>query len=252
MRSQLVIGGVVALLVLGGAVYVLGGDGAETADGDEPAAKSDRAGKGGRARRSARGRTGGRGGRGGGPAGDGPGLDLEARVAKLEREVVSLRRQVALPGVRRAAFSNDPDSDSADLDSPELDSTVRDIVADERQRQRTQRSERRTRRAMDRLVDAGGLNDEQQTAIAALWDTERERIGPLFIEARSGERDFDEVIKDVQAIRDETDTEARSVLAETQFEAYEEHRPRGPGGRGRRNGGGRDGGGRADAAAQPA
>lgn len=254
MRPQLVIGGIVALLVLGGAVYVLGGDRAEVADGDGPAAKSDRAGKGRRARRTAGGRA---GGRGGGRASEAAAPDLEARVAKLEREVVTLRRQLALPAARRAVFSNDSDSDSADLDSPQLDSTVRDIVADERQRQRTQRSERRTRRAMERLADAGGLNDEQQTAITALWDTERERIGPLFTEARSGERDFDEVIKDVQAIRDETDTEARSVLADTQFEAYEEHRPRGPGGRGRRGGGGRNGGGGnggggADAAAQPA
>ncbi len=236
MRPQLAIGGLAALLALGGAVYVVarsGDDAPEAVQDDDAPRRKAAKGRGGRDRER------------GAPGDDAaaPDTTLEARVAKLEREVATLRRQAALSAGRRVASAGgDPQAALAEeLDSPELDSTVRDIVADERERERSERWERRSQRALQRLADAGGLNDEQQTAIGALWDSERKRITPLFLEARSGERDFDDVIKDVEAIREETDAEAKKVLDDAQLAAYEDNRPRGPGGRGRGGGGGRGG-----------
>lgn len=171
-------------------------------------------------------------------------VGLETRIAKLEQEMAVLRRQLALgrPSVGNA------DADLVEqLDDPRLDSTVRDIVADERQRQQTERWQRRSERALEQMTETIDLTDDQQTAIAALWDTEREQISPLFVAARSGDRDFDEVLQEVEAVREATDAEAAKLLSETQLEGYLENRPRGPGGRGRggdgRRGRGEDRGG---------
>ncbi|MEM6991274.1 MAG: hypothetical protein AAF721_12270 [Myxococcota bacterium] len=235
MRPQILLGALFAVLALGAGAYAILAD--QAPDSDAAEASADR-----RERRSKAGtRQSDRSRQGDAPS-DRSEPGLEARVAKLEREVSTLRRQLALSVGRPLPSSSGDEADGlvAELDSPELDSTVRDIVADERQRERSTRWERRSQRALESLTEAAGLDDEQQTAIAALWDTERERMLPLIMEARSGERDFDEVRKEVEALREETDTEAKKVLSEAQLEAYEENRPRGPGGRGR-GGGGRGG-----------
>ena len=234
-----VIGGLLAAVALGGAVYVLtSSDG----DADDDIADEGDARDQGRGRRSD-----GRDGRSDRADfdDDAPRGDLQARVEKLEDEVKSLRRQLAIVGRGRVAIDGAA-GDSEDLetvtDSPELDSAVRDIVADERQRERDERFRRFSERALERLTEDAGLSTTQSDAIAALWDTEREKLMPLIVAAREGDRDFDEVRDEAEAIRIETDTEARKVLSEAQLAAYEEHRPRGPGGRrGRDDDGGRGG-----------
>lgn len=231
VRSQIIFGVLAAVMAVGAGAYAIGGSGDES-ERDASADKEPGDRRKGPAR-SHRGRN--RGGdddpRGADPDSD---ADLEGRVAKLEREVATMRRQLALVGAPRVATRADGDpSDAVGVDAPEFDDAVRDIVTEQREQEREQRWARRTERAMERLTEAAGLNQEQQTAISALWETERERLTPLILEARAGDRDFDEVRKEVEALREETDTEAGKMLSDTQNEAYLEHRPRGPGGRGR-------------------
>lgn len=230
MRTSIALGAIIALAATAGAVYALSSE----SSADEPdavGAASTRTEAGAdRPRRS--GRRGGPRTRDAQAEDTGQPKSLEARVAKLEREMATLRRQLAVSrGMASSASARD--DGTTPVDSPEFDSSVRDIVTDERQRERTARWERRSERAMQELAKAGGLSDDQQTAVAALWDTEREQITPLFVAARSGERDMSEVRDEVEGIIAETDAEAAKVLSEAQLEAYGEARPRGPRGRGR-------------------
>ena len=237
MRASVVIGGLAALLAVVGVIVVLSGDGEPAEEGveQEGSRRSEGRGKAPRSRR--------RGGVGDpdAPGGDEDDPDLERRVAKLEREVATLRRQLAITSGRRVASASSDDYElTEEVDSPVFDSAVRDIVAEERQREREERWRRFTERALSELTEATGLDSERQTAIAALWDTEREKLTPLIQSARSGEASFDEVREEIQKVREESDAEARKVLNDEEYESYLEHRPRGPGGRGR---GGRDRGG---------
>lgn len=243
MRASVVIGGLAAVLAIAGAFVVLadGDDSSEEAVDDDGGRKSRAGGKAARSSRRGDGDD-----RGGGGGGDGGGADLEQRVAKLEREVATLRRQLALSSGRRVASSASDDYELTDeVESPVFDNAVRDIVADERNREREERWQRFTERALNELTEATGLDGERQTAIAALWDTEREKLSPLIQQARGGDVSFDEVREQIDQIREESDTEARKILSDAEYEAYLENRPRGPGGR-RGERGGRDRGNRGD------
>ncbi|MCA9705163.1 MAG: hypothetical protein KDK70_04845 [Myxococcales bacterium] len=179
---------------------------------------------------------------------------LEERVARLEDEVATLRRQLALRG--RVAVSGGGADVEAILEDPVLDQQVRSIVEQEREAERERRDERRAERfaemreeVLDELVKVASLSDEQRESIGGLWQGESERIGPLIEEGRSGERSFREIREEIEGIHKETDDAVRAMLSEAQFEHYDELRPRGPGGRGRGGdrgdrggGGGRDGG----------
>lgn len=236
MRASVVIGGLAAVLAIAGAFVVLadGNDSSEEAVDDDGGRKSRAGGKA--ARSSRRGDGDARDG-GGGDGGD---AELEPRVAKLEREVATLRRQLALSSGRRVASSASDDYELTDeVESPVFDNAVRDIVAEERNREREERWQRFTERALNELTEATGLDGERQTAIAALWDTEREKLAPLIQQARGGDVSFDEVREQIDQIREESDTEARKILSDAEYEAYLENRPRGPGGR-RGERGGRD------------
>jgi len=242
MRASVVIGGLAAVLAVTGAIVLLFGDEDPTEESAEqdgarrPRARED---EGRRDRRRGGEARGDRGAR------NGADTDLEQRVAKLEREVATLRRQLALSTGRRVASTRSDDTElTEELDSPVFDDAVRDIVADERQREREERWQRFSERALSELSEATGLDAERQTAIAALWDTEREKLTPLIQSARSGEADFAEVREQVDKIREESDAEARKILSDAEYEAYLESRPRGPGRRGRDRGGERGGGGR--------
>ena len=245
MRASVVIGGLAAVLAITGAYVVLAGgdDSAEEAADDDGDRRSRAGGKAARSNRRSDGDD-----RSAGGGGDGGGADLEQRVAKLEREVATLRRQLALSSGRRVASASSDDYELTDeVESPVFDSAVRGIVADERQREREERWQRFTERALSELTEATGLDDERQTAIGALWDTEREKLSPLIQSARSGDVSFDEVREQIDEIREESDAEARKILSDAEYEAYLENRPRGPG---RRGGRGRDRGDRGDRGAR--
>jgi len=172
---------------------------------------------------------------------------LEQRVARLEDEVAMLRRQVAVRG--RVALTGSSSVDAEALaEDPVLESHVRDIVEDERVQERERRDERRAERfeefrreALDELVKVAGISENQRTSIDDLWSTESERIIPLITEARAGDRSFGEVRTEIEGIHKETDEAVAAMLSETQYESYEELRPRGPGGRRGGPGGGRGG-----------
>lgn len=182
------------------------------------------------------------------PIPDGP-AGTEARIARLEREVQSLQRQVAaMKGVSGAFARAGADEYDAEA-SPALDQKVRAVIEEEREREREDEAERRRDRweqrseeRLDELMSQAGINATQRESISALWSTEREKATALFSAARSGDKDFDEAREEMDALRKETDAEAAKLLSTDQFTAYEELRPRGPGGRGGR--GGDRGGGR--------
>lgn len=176
----------------------------------------------------------------GGSLGDEPRRDgtLEERVARLEDEVIMLRRQLALRGRVPISGGSDP---SSVADDPVLDEQVRGIFEEEREREREQEQERRRERfeemrteALDELVSVAGLTEQQREAIDGLWSGEADRLLPLVTSARSGERSFREIRDELETIRKETDDAAKAALSESQYEHYEELRPRGPGRRGDR------------------
>lgn len=188
------------------------------------------------------------------PAG---GSGIDARVAKLEREVASLRQQVGMLKGVSGAFARGGDGDAYDdapSGNPEFDDAVRAVLADERTREREEDDERRRERwetrsqeRLDELVSEFGVSPAQRESLSALWSTEREKATALITAARSGEQDFEDVREQMETMRKETDAEAAKLLSSDQYAAYEELRPRGPGGRGGRGGrgggGGRRGGG---------
>lgn len=171
---------------------------------------------------------------------------LEQRVARLEDEVATLRRQLAMRG-RVALWGRGADIESI-VDDPVLDQQVRQIVEDEREVERERRNDRRAERieqlrseALDELVIVAHLTQRQRDSIDELWASETERLLPLIAEARSGERSFREIREELEMIRAQTDDVAREVLGQEQFEHYGELRPRGPAERRGRGDGGRRG-----------
>ncbi len=233
MRALAIALGIV--LVAGvGWLFMSGDDestGVSAASDDQPSSAAERRGQHSGPARD---------GRSQGPRRDG---SLEQRVARLEDEVAMLRRQLAVRG--RVALSGQPSTEDL-ADDPVLDDHVRGIVEDERERERERRNERRAERfeeireeALDELVRTAGLTEQQRESIDGLWTTEAERIVPLIAEARAGERSFREIREELEGFRKQTDEAVAALLSDTQYETYEELRPRGPG---RRRGQGRDGG----------
>ncbi|MCA9652228.1 MAG: hypothetical protein KC501_20100, partial [Myxococcales bacterium] len=234
---------VAALLVTGGAVVLLSGrDDRDTVDSRDDADEGDTK----RPRpRAARGDD--------GPRGPGPDErfvpgegSLEDRVAALEKEVLVLRRALAMRG--KVAMGGSGSSPTTIADDPVLEEEVRGIFEEEREREReTERELRRERfeemrtAALDELVKVAGLSEDQRGTIDELWTSEADRMMPLMEAARSGDKSFPEARDEARAIRQETDDAVRAMLSESQFESYEELRPRGPGGRGGGGGGGRGG-----------
>lgn len=224
---------IAALGVAGGALFlVLRGD-----DESEPAAEvaeKDEAGRRGRKARGAR--------------GDGPRHEpgarhdgtLEQRVERLENEVATLRKALAIRGrVAMAGGGGDRDAAAAALspDDPVLEDTVRDIYEEEREREREEQRERRRERfdefrtaALDDLTEAANLDPKQREQIDTLWTTEADAMLALIEAMRSGDRPMREVRDEMRQAREVSDDAAKALLSDSQFEAYMEARPRGPGG----------------------
>ena len=172
------------------------------------------------------------------------GGSLDARVAKLEREVDSLRRQLAITRGASTVMSGD-DDDAAEVPA-QFDDAVRAVLEEERSREREEEAERRRDRwesrseeILDELVSQAGINASQRETIGSLWSAEREKAGPIFMAAREGDKDFSEAREEIEALRKQTDAEVAKLLSSEQYTAYEELRPRGGG----RGGGGWGGGG---------
>ena len=172
---------------------------------------------------------------------------LARRVASLEAEVKTLRRQVAMMQGARAAFS--PRGDADEADAPAAEAPACEIYEEERSREREERDERRrermeerTEEILDELAADAGLDAGQREAISRAWSAEREKMFPMFQEARDGDRDFREVREEIEALHKATDAEVEKQLSADQYDKYLEARPRGPG----RGGRGDDRGGRGD------
>jgi hypothetical protein len=168
--------------------------------------------------------------------------DLEGRVAALESEVAALRRQIGGLQAARAGFAAAPDDDEVEADARPVEgfaAAVREVLAEEREREQVEEDERRAERweqrmeeRLDELSEAG-VTIPQREAIAKLWELERERVQPLMAAARRGERDFQEVRDEIDGARKETDDAVAKLIDAKQLELYTDMRTRGPGGRDR-------------------
>lgn len=231
MKSTFIIGALAATVGVGSAAYMLLAD-------DEPAADDGREHKRAKGKRRAP--------QAQAPVEDRSDWEMEDRVAELESEVAALRRQVKAIQLRAgapAAFGGG--DETLELDDPEVADSVREIVAEEREREREQEMERRRTRAqermneaLDELVAEANISSDQREKIAALWTEERDHMSSLFAQARGGDRDFREVREQARQMRKSVDEQAKAVLSDEQYAAYEQLRPRGRGGRGPDGGGG--------------
>ncbi len=180
---------------------------------------------------------------------------LDERVARLEAEVTSLRRELKTMKMRgaaapRLAHNDADDAREADGDSPAFEGAVRDIIEADRAEAMERRtdamrdrfSERRSE-TLDELAAATGLNKSQRESIDSLWETESEQLIPMFVAAREGERPFSEVREEAERIRSATDASVEDMLSPEQYETYQEMRPGPPrrGDRGNQRGGGQRG-----------
>jgi hypothetical protein len=175
---------------------------------------------------------------------------LERRVAKLERQVTFLQKQL---GMRAAATADGRDFDGEDFgaemtDEPAFAEGVRQVLEEEKEKEqerwveaRRERWEEMSNEILDELVEEAGISTEHREVLFQAWTTEAEQILPLVMKARSGDSGWRETRDQIDEIRDETDATAKELLSEDQYAAYLDARPRpgrrgGPGGRGGRGG----------------
>ncbi|MDH5672426.1 MAG: hypothetical protein OEZ06_09780 [Myxococcales bacterium] len=132
-------------------------------------------------------------------------------------------------------------------EDPELREGFRQLLREEQAVMRDERRERRQtrweQRTSERLANFGsehGLSQGQQDALFALLTATRDRAGEAFRQAREGDQppSRGQLRAQMQTLRREADDEARGLLDDKQFEAYQqmvqEERLLGPGGGGRR------------------
>lgn len=154
---------------------------------------------------------------------------LEKKVDALERELVIVRASSGLSA--RIAEAGD---DIARTEDPVFEGAVREIIETDRKEAQEAEMERRRERfaemideSANELAQKAGLDADRRDGIAALWQTEMEKVMPLFMAARSGDRSFSEVREEIDAVRASTDAEAKKLLDESQQALYDELRPRG-------------------------
>jgi hypothetical protein len=154
---------------------------------------------------------------------------LEQQVQTLEREVKLLRAAAGLSA--RVAAAGD---DEVAADDPLFEGAVRDIIETDRKEEREAEMERRRERFTEmieenanELAARAGLDADRRAGIAALWQGEADRVLPLFMAGRSGERPLSEIREEIDKVRAETDAEARKLLPAEHHELYDELRPRG-------------------------
>ncbi|MDH5672668.1 MAG: hypothetical protein OEZ06_10995 [Myxococcales bacterium] len=110
------------------------------------------------------------------------------------------------------------------------------VMRDELREQRKTRWEQRTGERLASFGSEHGLTQAQQDALFALLTAARDRSSELFRQAREGEEppSRGQLREQMQALRREAENEAREVLDDKQFEAYQqmiqEERLLGPGG----------------------
>lgn len=173
--------------------------------------------------------------------------DLEARVARLERDIRTLR---AAAGMRNFAAAVDDDGSfdgesGAEPDpSPEFRERVQAVLEDDRAEREERRSERRrerfeqrTEQMIETLAERAGLTNTQREQLSTHLATQRDQIMALVEEGRAGDRPWPELREAMAKARDHSDAALGEFLDEKQLAAYQELREEeGPGfgGRGRR------------------
>lgn len=216
--------------VTAAAAYVIvDRDGAE-----EGAAATDRSEPGARARRGRRGRVWSDDGLP--PAKE----DLEGRVARLERQVESLRAALAMR--RHDGGAGDDGVGSAAVDGRAGDGfrdQVRSVLAEEREEREERRADRRRERFEERVeetltavAEKAGLNDQQRDKLSAHLENQREQIMGLVRDARGGDRPWGEVRQEIGKVRESGRAGLSEFLDEQQIAALDEIEQDRRGGRG--------------------
>ena len=154
---------------------------------------------------------------------------LEEKVEALERELKLVRAASGL-SARVAEASDDEVHD----EDPVFEGAVREIIETDRKEEREAEMERRRERVVEmidesvnELAEKAGLDADRRNGIAALWQSEADKVMPLFVAGRSGERSFSEIREEIDAVRASTDAEAKKLLDENHHALYDELRPRG-------------------------
>ena len=96
-----------------------------------------------------------------------------------------------------------------------------DAIWDEFRERRQAAWEKRTNERLEKLATSASLTSEQVDALYATMTAARDRIGEVFRGARESQN-FDKAHDEAARIRTEADAEARQLLNEDQYKAYEE------------------------------
>ncbi|MGB1699527.1 MAG: hypothetical protein ACPHRO_06230, partial [Nannocystaceae bacterium] len=184
---------------------------------------------------------------------------LVDRGVASERPGPRARRDARPPGERRRELggklrmrprvSSEGDrGPSLEMDE-DLAQQVRGVVREERQELESEQREQframfteRTEARMNRFAEEFQVSNEHREALTNALINEIDASMELRRDARRGERSIDEVREEIRALRDQTSSQAKELLNETQYEAFQAGR-RGPGGGGGPPWRGRGGGG---------
>jgi len=110
---------------------------------------------------------------------------------------------------------------------PEIQDKVREVVRaqqealwEERRERRQAMWEQRQTERLEKLAADVNLSQQQVDALFAILTASRDRVGELFRQARESQS-FEGVHEQAERVRQEADGEAKALLDDRQYEAYE-------------------------------
>lgn len=156
------------------------------------------------------------------PQGQGPAHSPVAEPREIHWEGIKVIDPAAATEQLRSALV-----DMLDSDDPDLQTRLRAVVRDQRELERdARRAKRQTRWEEDTLgrlamlSDQVGLDQIQQDTLFSILSRARDLTGEAFREARE-DHSFGDAREKAARFRKEADDEARELLSDGQFGAYE-------------------------------
>ena len=74
------------------------------------------------------------------------------------------------------------------------------------------------------LQEKAGLSQEKSDALSELWEERSAKVDELFSAARSGDRDFMEVRREVRGLMEGSEEQIKALLGDEAYAVYEEER----------------------------
>jgi len=161
-----------------------------------------------------------------------PITDRYAPAAAIDQQEFAARvgGDRTLERSKRTAGLRDALVEVLEAQDPELQDRLRAVVKDQRELERDSRREKRqTRWEEDTLSRLGtlsqqvGLDQSQQDSLFAILSRARDLTGEAFRAARE-DHSFGEAREKASSLRQEADGEARELLSDKQYAAYEQMR----------------------------